>query len=629
MAVPLRVLIVEDRQSDAELLIYALQHSGFTLDWVRVETASEYLVLLRPEIDVILADYSLPQFGAVEALRLLQERGLDIPFIVVTGTISEQVAVECMKQGAADYLLKDSLVRLGAAVSRALEDRWLRLEKRRAEEQLSYQANLLENISDAVISTDLDFIIQSWNRAAESIYGWQRAEAIGKRIHEIIPPEYVNGGARDSSLKLLFEQGYWEGEVVQPRKDNTQVNILSSVSLIKDSSGNPVGVVGVNRDITERKRAEAALLASEEKFGAVFRESLDMILIIDSDSGEILSANRATQIILGYDPDTLVGKPFSMLFSAEAPLSEPEFVHKLREKGSLLDSQIFVTADGSTRLIDVTATLISWGDRRAILATFRDITEQKRLEAELMEKELLRVALEKEQELGELKNRFMSTVSHEFRTPLAMILTSSELLERYYDKLSAERRAVAFDTIKAQVKHLGDMLDDISVIIKAQMGRLEFHPTPLDLEQLCRQVVNEIQTTIGIAHQLTFTCQVEFSNIPIDERLLQHILRNLLSNAVKYSPPGESVSVILRREGNQIVLEVQDHGIGIPAEDREHLFQPYYRAGNVGTISGTGLGLKIARDCAELHGGGITFVSEEGKGTTFTVRLPVLLDPRH
>jgi len=383
--------------------------------------------------------------------------------------------------------------------------------------------------------------------------------------------------------------------------------------------------VGVNRDITERKRSEAALQASEEKFGAVFRESLDMILIIDSESSLILSANRATRAVLGYEPDALVGKEFGALFSNDARLSEPEFVRALREKGSLLESQVFTRADGTTSLIDVSATIIMWGDKEAILATFRDITEQKRLEAELMEKELLRVALEKEQELGELKNRFMSTVSHEFRTPLAMILTSSELVERYYDRLAAERRAAAFETIKAQVKHLGDMLDDISVIIKAQMGRLEFHPKPVDLGYLCRRVVGEIQATIGIAHLLEFTCQGAFVNIPIDERLLQHILRNLLSNAVKYSPPGELVEIELRRQNGEIRLQVRDHGIGIPADDQERIFEAYHRASNVGSISGTGLGLKIVKDCAELHGGAVDFESESGKGTAFTIRLPALV----
>jgi len=624
MAIPLRVLIVEDREADAQLLLHALRHAEFEPDWVRVETASEYLQLLRPELDVILADYSLPQFSALEALRLLKESGLDVPLIIVTGTISEEVAVECMKQGAADYLLKDSLLRLGAAVTRALDDRRLRAEKRRAEEQLNFQASLLEIVSDAIVSIDMEHRILSWNKAAENIYGWQASEVVGQSVRPLMQTEYPNGSF-EQAAEALLRTGHWTGEIIQNHKSGARLNILASGSVIRDASGKPIGMVSVNRDITERKRAEAALRASEEKFGAVFRESLDMFLIIDGDTGEILSANRAAKTILGYNPDQLVGKNFAMLFSSETPGTvEPEFVTRLREKGSLLDSQVFVRADGSTCLVDVTATIIPWGGQEAILATFRDITEQKRLEAELMEKELLRVALEKEQELGELKNRFMSTVSHEFRTPLAMILTSSELLERYHDKLTAERREIAFGTIKAQVKHLGEMLDDISVIIKAQMGRLEFNPIPLDLDALCHRIVNEIQATIGIAHQLALTTSGDLANLSIDERLLQHILRNLLSNAVKYSPPGEKVEVNLSRQDDHILLEVRDYGIGIPAEDQEYLFEPYHRASNVGTISGTGLGLKIARDCAELHGGTITFVSEEGKGTTFTARLPVL-----
>jgi PAS domain S-box-containing protein len=519
---------------------------------------------------------------------------------------------------------KDRLARLGAAVARALGERRLREEKRAADEQLNYQANLLQNVSDAVISTDLNYVIQSWNKAAEIIYGWSALEAIGQKTEDLFHTEYLDNNVESRTVEEFLKAGEWREEVTQHKRDGTKIIVSTSITLLKDYSGNPIGLVASNRDITERKRAEAALRESEEKFGIVFRESLDTILILDADSGNILSANRTTQRTLGYDHQRLVGQHVSLLFPVKSTLSSAEFLEKLRAYGWMLASQEFLRADGSTCPMDVTATLIPWGDSQAIIATFRDVTERQRMEQERVEKEILRLALLKEQELGELRSRFMSTVSHEFRTPLAMILTSSELLERYYDKLPLERRDSSFATIRQQVRHLGDMLDDVSIIVKAQMGRLEFNPAPLNAEQFCRRLVDEIQVTIGGGHRLEFACRHPIPDTLLDERLLQHILRNLLSNAIKYSPQGEKIHLDLNHQEQDLIFQVRDHGIGIPIADQERLFEPYHRATNVGAISGTGLGLRIVKDCAELHGGNVLFASEEGIGTTFTVRLPIL-----
>jgi PAS domain S-box-containing protein len=623
MAIPIRILILEDQVADEQLILYEMRRAGYDPDWTRVDNEADYLTSLTPELDIILSDYSMPQFDALMALNLLQTHGLDIPFIVVTGTISEEVAVECMKRGATDYLIKDRLARLGAAVARALGEKQLREEKRAADEQLSYQANLLQNVSDAVISTDLNYIVQSWNKAAEIIYGWSELEAIGRKSEDLFHTENLDADTEARMVEKFLKAGGWWGEVTHQRRDGTKIIVFASITLLRDSSGNPIGLVASNRDITESKRAEAALRESEEKFGAVFRESLDMIVILDAGTGDILSANRASHRILGYDHQGLVGQHVSLLFPPNAPLSSAEFLGKLRAYSWILASQEFRRADGSNCPMDVTATLIPWGDSQAIIATFRDVTERQRMEQERVEKEILRIALLKEQELGELRSRFMSTVSHEFRTPLAMILTSSELLERYYDKLPPERRESSFATIRQQVRHLGDMLDDVSIIVKAQMGRLEFNPIPLNVEQFCLRLVDELQATIGSGHHLDFVSHPPIPNAFVDERLLQHILRNLLSNAIKYSPQGEKIYLDLYRRDEDLIFQVRDHGIGIPVADQERLFEPYHRATNVGTISGTGLGLRIVKDCAELHGGNVMFASEEGKGTTFTIRLPI------
>ena len=174
MATPLRVLILEDRASDAELMVHELRRAGFDPDWQRVETRSDYEASLKPDLDVVLADYSLPQFTALQALGLLQDQGLDIPFIVVTGSF-EDLAIDCMKQGAADYLIKDRLGRLGPAIQQALQGRQLRTEKRRAMEALRESEMRFRSVAETAIAsiavTDSQGKIAYWNQAAEKTFG--------------------------------------------------------------------------------------------------------------------------------------------------------------------------------------------------------------------------------------------------------------------------------------------------------------------------------------------------------------------------------------------------------------------------------------------------------------------------
>ena len=185
---PLRVLFLEDNPSDVELLLHALQRAGYVPEWDRVDTEAEYLARLSPALDVILADYNLPQFDALQALYRLQESQLDIPFIVVTGSI-EEIAVECMKQGAADYLLKDRLSRLGQAVERALEQKRLRQARQLAENAIHESEqkfrSFIEQSSDGFVLVDEQGCVIEWNQAFEWITGMRREEVIGRPIWEV------------------------------------------------------------------------------------------------------------------------------------------------------------------------------------------------------------------------------------------------------------------------------------------------------------------------------------------------------------------------------------------------------------------------------------------------------------
>jgi signal transduction histidine kinase len=203
-----------------------------------------------------------------------------------------------------------------------------------------------------------------------------------------------------------------------------------------------------------------------------------------------------------------------------------------------------------------------------------------------------------------------------------VIQSGIDIVDQYGDRLSALQKRDRFHQMRASVTHMVDLLNDILTIGKIEAGKLEFDPEPLDLVQTCEDILSEVQMSIGSAHKFDFTvtgvCEMQM----MDSKLIRHILTNLLSNATKYSPDGSTVTIELGCDDGQIVLRVQDQGIGIPVEDQPRLFEAFHRAQNVGPVHGTGLGLAIVKQAVDLHRGTIVFESGVGVGTTFTVTLP-------
>src|SRR5216684_9251192 len=213
--------------------------------------------------------------------------------------------------------------------------------------------------------------------------------------------------------------------------------------------------------------------------------------------------------------------------------------------------------------------------------------------------------------------------SHEFRTPLATILAITETLTAYRSKLSDDKIDQRLDKIREQVNHLKDIMDDVLQLARMQARRVEFNPVRFDLDGLCRSVLDEFQSRPDGVHQFLYQCDASLHEVMLDKKLMRQIVSNLVANAVKYSPLSKPIAVNLEREGGTLRLSIRDEGIGIPEEDLKHLFEPFHRAANVGTIAGTGLGLTIIKEAIELHGGTIAVESRVGVGTTFTVTIPL------
>lgn len=236
-------------------------------------------------------------------------------------------------------------------------------------------------------------------------------------------------------------------------------------------------------------------------------------------------------------------------------------------------------------------------------------------------------SLQAEKELGELRANFVSLVSHEFRTPLEVILTSSDILDRYLDRLTPDKRAHHLQTIHDSVKRMSGMMEDVLLLGRIEAGKLSFTPKPVELAELSTRVIDELESATGCSGRIALRHEGDFAGARADEAMLRHMLVNLLSNALKYSPEDAPVALQLTRVTGVVVFTVTDHGRGIPAADRARLFQSFQRGSNVSDTPGTGLGLLLVKKCVDIHGGQIEFQSEEGGGTTFTITLP-LFAPR-
>src|SRR5262245_61530149 len=246
-----------------------------------------------------------------------------------------------------------------------------------------------------------------------------------------------------------------------------------------------------------------------------------------------------------------------------------------------------------------------------------EVAARQRAEAEVQR------ALEEEKELSELKTRFVSMVSHEFRTPLGIISSSADILDAYLDRLSSEERHENLRDIGEATRHMSRMMEEVLLLSRVEAGKMTCRPAPLDLTKFCQRVVDEVTSATNARCPIVLHAPLSLPTADADEGLLRHVLTNLLNNGVKYSATGSPVDLTLLARNGSAIFTIRDCGIGIPEAEARHLFQAFYRATNVGERAGSGLGLTIVKRCVELHGGKIAFESKEGHGTAFTVELPL------
>ncbi len=388
MSDPLRVLIVEDSEDDALLLARELRRSGRNVVWKRVETAEQMKTALEREPwDLVVSDYVMPLFSAPAALELHKETGLDLPFIVVSGTVGENVAVETMKAGAHDFLLKGSLTRLVPAVERELEQAAQRRARRRAEESIQKLLRAVEQARNAIFMTDPNGVITYINPAFEQIYGYPKEEVLGKT------PRILKSGQHDEAFYERFWQSLLAGEFVREEfvnkaSDGRLVTVENSVSPVLDAQGGRSGFIAVQDDVTERKRSEEALRKSEDRFSLAFHASPVPISIREVETNRYVDVNDQFVRVLGYPREEVIGRTPSEVGLFVNSESLKRIAEGIAGEGAALNLELQLRGR-SGEIHDAVGSVapIEVGGAPCVLAIFFDVTRRKRAEKEMRKSE--------------------------------------------------------------------------------------------------------------------------------------------------------------------------------------------------------------------------------------------------
>lgn len=485
---------------------------------------------------------------------------------------------------------------------------------------------LLSTVSEGIIIVDEKQIIVDANQSTEKMFGYDKKELLNKPLNILIPPNFHK--VHDSHFNGFISENNshrkgMERVVQGVRKDASNFKI--ELNLNGFAIYNKKYVLALIKDVTE------LTISEEEKahFAKIFHESLNEIYVFDAKTLKFLNVNYGAQQNLGYTLDELrlmtpidikpnyseadFRKSIDVLYNDNVKKLEFECVQKRK--------------DGTIYPVEVHLQRSNIGDRDVFVAIILDITERKNytenLEQTVAQRtEELRLALMAEKEHNELKTKFLTLVSHEFKTPLSGILTSAMLLSKYKLTQEQEKRDKHIETINILVNSLNNTLNDFLSVDKFETGNIKYNISSFNLSKLIKNVVYNASVLLKEGQKINYPKNIDHTTLYLDENILELILSNLVNNAVKYSSENAIIDIDITQKNKEIMFTITDNGIGIPKKDQEHIFNRYYRAENVKSTQGTGIGLNIVKSHLDDLGGSISFKSEENVGSTFTITIP-------
>ncbi len=534
-------------------------------------------------------------------------------------------------------------------------------DKKKARQELlesELQKRLIfETALDGIITINQKGEIIDWNTQAEVIFGWKRDEVMGKKLSQVVIPEDFRA-KHEEGLKNYLKTG--KGKVLGTRIEIEGIRkngelFPAELSINPMKIGDQTHFSGFVRDISERKQAAQDLTESEERFRLAMKGANDGLWDWDIITNEVYYSPR-WKSMLGYKeneisdefetweklihPDDLKNAHlvFETYLSRKQGNYEVEFrmQHKNGEYKSIL-SRGFGIKNKAGDIIRIVGTHVDITARKEADERVRKLNEELEERVKIRTAQLekanqeikeadkeLRIAFEKEKSLGELKSRFVSTASHQFRTPLTVIRSNVELLQMQADLMDDKLKPKfekASGRINHEVKRMTDLMNDVLILGKINAGRVPFEPKPTDVVSVCRELVNKYNGIQSDGREVNFKIEGNQVKFIMDEKLFGHAISNLLSNALKYSEGRGNPELALLFNKNLLKISVADKGIGIPENEIGNLFQPFFRAVNASETPGTGLGLAISKEYIELNGGTIEVKSKQNKGTTFNLEF--------
>jgi PAS domain S-box-containing protein len=623
MPQPIEILIVEDSSNDAELLMHDLKCAGFEPHWQRVDSELDYLVKLRPELDLIISDYTMPQFDGVQALKLMKSRGYEIPFIMVSGTMGEERAVQALKLGATDYLMKDRTERLGSAVKQALEQSRLRRGFQRAEAAVlegerKFRA-LFDSAHDAIYILHNGVFVDC-NTKGQFMYGRSWDEIVGHTPDEFAPPTQPDGrNSREKAFEIVMKAMQGEPQAFEwmvYHKDGTPV--YSEISLNRIEMGGSVHLMAVARDVTERRLWEDKIAEQ----AALLDNARDAIAVRDLD-GSIRFWNKGAERLYGWTQEEVINRDISQLIYPD-PKTFEEANRLVVENGEWAGEVTHITRDKREMTVEARWTLLrdKKGKPKSVLAINTDVTDKKMIEAQLMRAQRI-------ESIGTLAGG----IAHDLNNILTPIMTSIEILKL---RETDEKARQILGTIETSSRRGADIVRQVLSFSRGLKGeRIEIHP-----KRLLKDIETFIADTFPKNIKLMLSLPKDPGTLLGDPTQLHQILLNLSLNACDAMPDGgclvikvenemldeaEAARHIEARAGQYIVFSVMDSGCGIPPAIIDNIFEPFFTTKEVG--KGTGLGLSSVMAIVKTHEGFVDVKSEPNGGTVFKVFLPALRVP--
>jgi PAS domain S-box-containing protein len=616
----MKILHLEDNPRDA-----ALVRDVLSVDWpdchiTTVATRDDFLRGLTGGYDLIISDYKLPGFDGLEALQLVRERAPAIPFIFFSGTLGEERAIEAVRAGAADYVIKDRMQRLPVSVQRVMRENVEQKARRKVEEALAQEQYLLrmlmDNVPDHVYFKDAHSRFISVSRSLASRHGVEPASLKGKSDDDVFGVEHATGARADEERIMRTGEPILDQEEKETWRDGTVTWVSTSKLPLRDASGHIIGTFGVSRDITERKQAEARIHEQTE----IINQSPIAIVITDLEH-RITYCNRGAEQFYGLAAADLLGRRAEDIFTSETLGPFAVARDETFARGQWSGEIVGTTRSGRVLQAQYHMSLIreSTGQPRARLSVAIDISEKKKIEEQFLRAQRL-------ESLGMLA----AGIAHDLNNILAPVLMGAPLLRlrathpsdlRVLDGIenSAARGAALVRQILSfahgasggkiliQAKHL---LRDVSSLIE------QTFPKSIRLEE---SIPNDLWTVQGNPtqlHQVVLNLCVNARDAMPRGGTLRLAAANRLLDAAAVQAAGHGAP------GPYLVLEVGDTGTGIRPDILESIWNPFFTTKGEG--KGTGLGLSTVRGIATSHGGFVQVETEMGKGTTFRVFLPAV-----